>query len=265
MWEAIFIYSFTIVQCFFEKNTPAISRFFLLEEKHNMKTLFYEFSDVNLKFENIIQPTKEVHLLIFSLDKNPERIMQLIKTLQNGRYSNYPMILFSKHKKYLVDAFLQLKPFQPALLPLNQQTISNLTEYVRFYYGIYKESLRETLVLDIPSCFYRIKIDNILFIEARNKKVSICTKDNQITEIPISFHDILEKIPENTLIQSHRSYIINPNNVTRIDRESKHWIVSFYNTDKKAFISRSYKQNALDITNAKEERNYPMIDSYYFQ
>ena len=44
-----------------------------------------------------------------------------------------------------------------------------------------------------------------------------------------------------------------PNNVTRIDKEAKHWIASFYNTDKKAFISRSYMKNALNITTKKKK------------
>lgn len=252
--EAIFIYSFTVVQCFSEKEE--LTNFYSLfpKEKYDIKILVYKFSDINTAFENILSLTKEVHLFTFYLDKNPICIIQFIKKLKSSKYANYPIILFSKNMDNLSKAlYILKKPFQPAILPLNQQTSFILIEYVQYYYNIYKKGLRKTLVVDIPSCFYRIKIDHILFIEAQNKKVSICTKDNQITEIPITFHDILKKIPKDTLIQSHRSYIINPNNVTRINKEAKHWIASFYNTDKKAFISRSYMKNALNITTKKKK------------
>ncbi len=271
--EAIPIYSFTILQCFFEKETKLIFDTFFPKEKYNIKTYTYNSFDAISKFEQINSLIEQIHLFMFYLDKNPRYIIQFIKKIQSdSKYANYPMILFSESREYLFDAFFQLKPFQSVLLPITKKISNNFIEYIDFYYNMYKTSYKKTLELNYSSCSYRFQIDDILFAEAKNRKVSICTKDNLSTELPITFQHFLELIPDNTLIQSHRCYIINPCNVSRIDKNSNNWTASFYNTDKKAYISRSYRQSTLNVVfaymyreNSIQIENYPMIDMYYFQ
>lgn len=271
--EAIPIYSFTILQCFFEKETKSICDRFFSKDKYNIKIYTYDSFDTNPKFQQINFLIEQIHLFMFYLDKNPYYIIEFIKKIQShSKYSNYPMILFSQSREYLVEAFFQLKPFQSVLLPISKKTSNDFIKYIDFYYNMYKTSYKKILELNYPSCSYRFQIDDILFAEAKNRKVSICTKDNSSTELPITFQHFLELIPDNTLIQSHRCYIINPCNVSRIDKNSNNWTASFYNTDKKASISRSYRQSTLNVVfaymykeNSIQIENYPMIDMYYFQ
>ncbi|NDO45487.1 LytTR family transcriptional regulator [Clostridium sp. ASF356] len=262
----ISIYPFTILQCFVNQEIiPNIIDFFP-KEKSNIKIMIC----------NIMQSKQmnfPIHLFLFYLDKDPYHTIQFIKTIQNSsKYRNYPIIIFSYNKNYLLNAFFQLKPFQAILLPITEEISNNLSEYIYIYYNMYKTSYKKTLELNSSSCSYHFSIDDILFAEARNRKVFIYTENNTITEVPITFQHFLELIPDNTLIQSHRSYIINPYKILKIDKSSRNWTVSFYNTDKKAFISRPYRQITLNAIstymfqeNYAQVENYPMIDMYYFR
>lgn len=271
--EAIPIYSFTILQCFFEKETKPICDGFFSKDKYNIKTYIYDSSNINMELQQIHFSIEQIHLFMFYLDKDPHYIIQFIKKIQSdSKYSNYPMVLFSQYKEYLSEAFFELKPFQLVLLPMAERAPSDFIDYINFYYNMYQASYKKILEFNYPSCSYRFQIDDILFAEAKNRKVSICTKDNSSTELPITFQHFLELIPDNTLIQSHRSYVINPCNVSRIDKNTNNWTASFYNTDKKASISRSYRQSTLNVVftymckeNSMQIENYPMIDMYYFQ
>lgn len=262
-----FIYPFTIMQCFFDNEILSMWDEVFFKNKNDIKISSYN----RLDFEVNHFRTETIHLFLFFLDSQPYEIIEFIKKIQHDKkYSNYPMVLFSQKKEYLYDAFFELKPFQPVLLPIRKKNSTNLTEYIQFYYNMYQTSYKKVLEFNFNSCFYRFQIDDILFAEAKNRKVLIRTKDDSSTEIPITFHHLLEQIPENTLIQSHRSYIINPCNVSRIDKEAKHWTASFYNTNKKALISRAYRQTTLDIVfihicKSNTIECYPMIDMYYFQ
>lgn len=264
-----FIYPFTIMQCFFDKEILSMCNIPFFQNKNDIKIFSYD----DFHFETNYFHTENIHLFLFFLDNQPHDIIQFIKKLQcDNKYSNYPMVLFSQKKEYLYYAFFELKPFQPVLLPVVKKNYTNLLEYIQFYYNMYQSSHKKVLEFDFNSCFYRFQIDDILFAEAKNRKVLIRTKDDSSTEVPITFHHLLEQVPTNTLIQSHRSYIINPCNVSRIDKGAKHWTASFYNTDKKAFISRAYRKSTLDIvfihickSNTTQSDFYPMIDMYYFQ
>ncbi len=251
--EVIFIYPFTILQCFVNQQIiPNIIDFFP-KEKNNIKIIIYN----SKKLKSMKLP---IHLFLFYLDKDPYHTIQIIKTIQNNsKYHNYPIIIFSYNKNYLSNAFFQLKPFQAVLLPITEEISNNLSEYVYIYYNMYKTSYKKILELNFCSCSYYFPIDDILFAEARNRKVFIYTENNTITELP-------------TLIQSHRSYIINPYKISKIDKNSRHWTVSFYHTNKKAFISRPYRQITLNAIsdhifqeNSTQIENYPMIDMYYFR
>ena len=262
-----FIYPFTIMQCFFNNQISSMCDVALLKNKKDTQIFSYDDFHTEINYFH----TENIHLFLFFLDNQPHDIIQFIKKLQNdAKYSNHPMALFSYKKEYLYHAFFELKPFQPVLLPISKKNNANLMEYIDFYYKMYQTSYKKVLEFDFSSCFYRFQIDDILFAEAKNRKVLIRTKDDSSIEIPITFHHLLEQIPENTLIQSHRSFIINPCNVSRIDKGAKHWTASFYNTNKKAFISRAYRQATLDIVfihicKSNNTECYPMIDMYYFQ
>ncbi len=91
---------------------------------------------------------------------------------------------------------------------------------------------------------YNIPHDDILFVESIQKKSVIHTTHGTLT-VPIPLYRVREVLPEPFFIQTHRSFIINLKNASFIDKTKEPWIISFFNSNKTAFVSRSYRKEVL--------------------
>lgn len=209
---------------------------------------------------------KRIHVFLFCLDKNPTAILNFINELQNhSQFAHHPMVLFSQDCQNLTAAFWLLRPFCAVPLPLTAKRALHFSNYVQHYYDIYEKENQQVLELDFPSGSYRFPINDILFAEASNRKVllhmqnaSIANKE-QIVELPLSFQHFIKILPPNSLLQSHRSFLINPRNVLKVDKKQDHWTAQFYHSNEQAFISRSYKKQILDSIFTHIHKNNSII------
>ncbi len=95
---------------------------------------------------------------------------------------------------------------------------------------------------------YNIPYEDILFVESGQKK-SIFHLTRKNLYLPIPLYRIREALPEPRFIQTHRSFIINLKNVAYIDKTKDPWVISFFNSEQKAFVSRSFKKNVMQTIN----------------
>ena len=86
--------------------------------------------------------------------------------------------------------------------------------------------------------YVKIKLEEILFIEALKDYVIITTKNNKFT-IHSTMKDIELKFDYNNFIRVHRSFIINIDMIISID----HNIIEIENNNKKIPIGGSYKES----------------------
>lgn len=91
---------------------------------------------------------------------------------------------------------------------------------------------------------YNIPLDEILFIESRQKKSTIHLSSGVLT-LPIPLYRLRETLPASDFIQTHRSFIVNLKNIAYIDKTKDTWVIFFFSSDKTAFISRSYRRNVM--------------------
>lgn len=106
---------------------------------------------------------------------------------------------------------------------------------------------------DPPHCListakgiYNIPYSEILFVESGQKKSVIHLTNNTIC-LPVALYRIREVLPEPTFVQTHRSFIINLKNVSYIDKTKDPWVISFFGSNKTAFVSRSFKKDVLQV------------------
>ena len=91
---------------------------------------------------------------------------------------------------------------------------------------------------------YNIPLDDILFIESCQKKTIIHLKYGTLP-LPLPLYHLKNALPAPLFLQTHRSYIINLNNISYIDKQKDPWVVSFYATKKQAYISRSFRHQVM--------------------
>ena len=96
---------------------------------------------------------------------------------------------------------------------------------------------------------YKIPYQDILFIESEHKKSVIHLSDDTIC-VPIPLYRILEALPKESFVQTHRSFIVNLKKASSIDKSQNPWAISFFGTEQLAYIGRSFKKNVMQIVRA---------------
>lgn len=95
---------------------------------------------------------------------------------------------------------------------------------------------------------YNIPHKDILFVESGQKK-SIIHLTNHTICLPVPLYRIREVLPAPYFVQTHRSYICNLRRISFIDKTKDPWVISFFGSNKTAFISRSFKKDVIQAIN----------------
>ncbi len=93
---------------------------------------------------------------------------------------------------------------------------------------------------------YNIPHKDILFVESGQKKSIIHLTNNTIC-LPVPLYRIRGVLPEPYFVQTHRSFISNLRKVSYIDKTKDPWVISFFGTNKTAFVSRSFKKDVMQV------------------
>lgn len=101
---------------------------------------------------------------------------------------------------------------------------------------------------------YNIPHNEILFVESGQKKSIIHLANDSIC-LPIPLYRIRDVLPAPYFVQTHRSFIIHLENVSYIDKTKDPWVISFFGSNKTAFVSRSFKKDVMQIIG-------PMLDCF---
>lgn len=100
--------------------------------------------------------------------------------------------------------------------------------------------------ISTQKAIYKIPYQEILFIESEHKKSVIHLSDDTIC-VPIPLYRILEALPEESFVQTHRSFIVNLKNAASIDKSRNPWAITFFGSEQLAFVGRSFKKNFMQI------------------
>lgn len=136
--------------------------------------------------------------------------LEFVKSL-----TSKPLIIFTTaYSEYAVDGFkvdatgYLLKPFgydeflKSANKALQQIELMNLSKK--------RENLdEENLYVKSDYKFVKIKISEIVYIESRNEYIRIYTKSGTPVLTLLSLKSIEEKLPEDSFMRIHRSFIVN--------------------------------------------------------
>jgi len=193
---------------------------------------------------NIINNGSEDIQLIFLDIELPEMTgIDFIKSLKN-----FPQIIIVSGKdKYALEAF-EYDVTDYLLKPVT---------YARFYKGVMKAFDRyskekgyvfgsDDIYIKKDSSLYRIKYDDILWVEALENYVVVSTYSDKFT-IHFTMKAIERKMPYNTFKRVHRSYVVNINKIHAIQDNAI--IIELENETKVIPIGKSYKDKLMSDLN----------------
>ncbi|MFK7926530.1 MAG: LytR/AlgR family response regulator transcription factor [Bacteroidia bacterium] len=96
-----------------------------------------------------------------------------------------------------------------------------------------------------------VKLDTLLYIKSDDNYVSVfhlMNGEQKKVLIRTSLKKIVQELPPNSLIRVHRSYMLNPDKIVRIDPAKDTFKISLYKvTDVQIPVSSTYKKNLLQF------------------
>ena len=95
---------------------------------------------------------------------------------------------------------------------------------------------------------YNIPLKEILFIECHQKKSFIHMRQETLI-LPMPLYRLKESLPDSIFLQTHRSFLVNLQNISHIDKQKDPWTISFFGCEEHAFISRSYRHQVMAAVN----------------
>lgn len=199
--------------------------------------------------EQAIKILKQETIGLFFLDiELPDmsglKIAETIRSIH--QYELTYIVFITTHAHYQLKAFKQYHCYDFIEKPYKQEEILEISD--RLIRGIKNNySSNQAVRFKTKSCILKIFIKDILFIESQGKNCMIHTRNHPHTISNISMKKALEKISSSDFVQTHKSYIVNIENIFQIEKHEKNsWIVYFKDYDLPAYISNNYKDNFLN-------------------
>lgn len=170
----------------------------------------------------------EVDLIFLDIHMPAFTGMDFIQTLKKPPY----IIMTSSDSNYALQAFeydfiidylqkpIASERLAKAINKLNKIAAIPSKEKVDITHDLSKEPVStEEIFINIDRKLVKIKIDKILFIEAKGDYVKIMTSEKNYL-VHTTLKKIAQKLPAHTFLKVHRSYIINLTKIVDIENNS---------------------------------------------
>ncbi|RZL42011.1 MAG: response regulator transcription factor [Pedobacter sp.] len=157
-----------------------------------------------------------IDLLFLDIEMPGMSGLELAKSLAE----NSTMIVFTTSKRnYAVEAFdlnvvdFIVKPVTPVRF---LQAVKKAKEIYKLKNGNGAEKVQEFIFIRDSNTVKRIKLTDILFLEAQGDYVKIVA-DGNIYQIHSSLKSVEDKIPRSIFLRVHRSFIINLSKIDTVE------------------------------------------------
>ena len=192
-----------------------------------------------IESENIID--------LFFLDTKLKKGSGFAKSIRKiDKYEITPIVFISGQVSYIIEALNEVNCFDYLLKPYDIEKVFELVDkFLRHLKKVEKNNY--IFFKDLNGNQIKIYHKDILFLEYYLKKCIIHTRVGSINIRTNGIDNIIKEINYKNILRTHKSYAVNLDNIKEITRiNSKLWEVGFYDYDKKADLSYSFK-NKLPI------------------
>nr|WP_320120665.1 LytTR family DNA-binding domain-containing protein [uncultured Marinifilum sp.] len=182
------------------------------------------FLDLVNSFDNAMDALQyinenEIDLIFLDIQMPDLNGMDMAKSLNNG-----PEIIFTTaYSEYAVDGF-KVNALDYLLKPLDYATFLTAANKAQSHFELLKKDKEDVqansnhLFIKSEYKIIRIEIENILYIEGMREYVRIHLDNAKPIMTLLSMKKIEQKLPDSSFMRVHRSYIVNLNKISTIER-----------------------------------------------
>lgn len=184
-------------------------------KKTNFLSLIASFSTA-VEAINAINSNNQINLIFLDIEMPEMSGIDFMNTLKHPPQ----IIIISSKEKYALDAFsydVTDYLLKPIAYPRFYRAVSKANS--RFQLSRLDNHTREEIFIKKGSSLVRLKLDDILWVEALENYVILNTFNEKYT-IHFTMKAIERKLPPTRFLRIHRSYIININKIAIIQDNS---------------------------------------------
>lgn len=224
-------------------------------QRNNLKSMLHELGN---EYDILVSPSAShalellkahnIDLFYIDIHLRSESGLKLAKHIRKIPGYDLTWIVFiTSHVNYMLEAFKEVHCYDYILKPYDRSTIYSMTRKLLSDKSVNPDPTeKKYLFVDINGVLVRLNIDNIVFIEVFGKVCVIHTTIGAYEVKNLSLVKLLDAIPDNKLIQSHRSYAVNMRHIQRISKNQACWEISFENYEKTALVGGKYKDTVME-------------------
>ena len=204
----------------------------------NLNYKIHKFSDYNNDFYNIVLANLENKVYILDIETESENGIDVARKIRNTDKLAEIIFLTAYSNDEYISKFLKNSIRALAFIDKNEIDILNdlLEDIIKNF------TLGKILKINTISNYNIIKIQDILFVEIKNRKTIIHTINSNIkTSKNLLYIENKLKHECDFFVRTHRACIVNLNNVISFDFKEKK--ITFFNNKKCHLLSKSYKNN----------------------
>ncbi|MBK7733562.1 MAG: response regulator transcription factor [Bacteroidales bacterium] len=211
--------------------------------KSSSLTLVGSYSD-SLSARNLLMSRRDIELIFLDIEMPEMDGFDFLSSLENP-----PHIIFvSGSEEYAYKAF-NYNGIDYLLKPITYPRFCRAVEKIMKYYAprsVPSSAGEEEIFIKKGSSLVRLKLKEILFVEALENYVSVNTRDEKYT-IHFTMRGIEQQLPSSLFVRIHRSYLVNKSVIRSITENSL--TIAIGGNTKILPVGKSYRDGIMNYIN----------------
>jgi DNA-binding LytR/AlgR family response regulator len=210
----------------------------------------YEASSIEEALKISVQ--ENIHLFYIDINiKNESGLKFALEIRKIERYRLTWIVFVTIYKEYMLTAFKKIHCYDYILKPYNIENIQKTTRLLMTESQAQvaaTEVNEKFIIVDVKKIQVKIFIEEIIFVEVFIRTSTIHTINGSFTIDYLSLKKLHEMIVDKSILQSHRSYLVNLKYINKIEKTSDKtaFKIYFYNTKETALLGQSYKKGIME-------------------
>jgi len=170
--------------------------------------------------------------------------LDLAKEIRKVHKYEFSWIIFlTTHVEYITEAFKKVHCYDYILKPYDKEELIDMSRRIVLRQNMNTVIERKTVIFDLrDGVFIKLYVDEIIFIEVYIRTCTIYTNKCKYEVKGLSLKKSLTLTNSVDIIQCHKSFAININYITKIEKlTNQSHKISFENYEKSAILSSKYK------------------------
>lgn len=181
-------------------------------EEENIEYEIQTYDDMQTMIKGVLDENSDFDVLlsdILAVGMNGIEAAEEIRRLGD----RLPIVFISSTAEFALDGY-RVNALRYLQKPVQ---MDKLKEALLEAYANKGNPKKEYLSFQVADKFYKVNLDDIIYLESMGRDTQVVTKEEMIT-VHAKFSDMEKQVPAKRFVRCHRSYIINMSEVKDIAR-----------------------------------------------